>query len=118
MSQANWYDPLIMPGIFTVFGLLVWWMGSMAEQKGKPGSWKWVGVVLLVIGAGFGYTHFQQQTGSSPEDVLYRASLPINRRFAGANYLAFFLPLVGILVCVAWHFLAGNVVPDEAPVAE
>ena len=113
MNAPDWYEPLIMPLIMTFFGLLVWWMGTMQEQKGSGGSWKWYGIVLLIIGAGFGYKPFMDF-----QDFTYRSGLPENRRYAVGHYGALIFPLLAVVGCILWHFMGGKSAPAETPASE
>ena len=103
-----------MPGIMTVFGVLTLWLGWLAERGGKPAQWKWLGVLFLLIGMWSGYEYFGLMIGSSPEAEIYRAGLPSIRRYTYAHYVAFFLPLVGLIGGVALQFLKR---PSGAPAA-
>ena len=118
MPVPNWYEPLVMPGILTFFGLLIWWMAMMAEEKGKPASWKWFGFALLLIAMGFGFQSFEKMIGQSPDDLLYRSSLPSNRRFAMAHYAAFVIPALAIVGCIVWQFAGKKPAPAETPATE
>ena len=118
MPLPIWYEPVVMPGIFTFFGLLVWRMAMMAEEKGKVASWKWLGLVLIVIGLGFGFTSFERMIGQGPDDVLYRANLPSNRRFFMAHYAAFIIPALAIVGCIISQFTGRKSAPPEPPATE
>jgi len=106
MSTPDWYEPLIMPGILTFFGVLICWMGWMAEKAGKTANWKWLGILLLIGGMWFGYTNsFSHMIGQSPEDKLYRDNLPTVHRYAYAHYASFFLPLFALIGCIILQFV-------------
>jgi len=106
IPPKDWYDPLITPGILTFFGVLVAWLGWLSEKSGKSANWKWIGVLFCIAGMWIGYTNYlAPMIGSRPEDILYRAGMPSVRRFAYGHYLAFFLPLLGLIFCVVMHFV-------------
>lgn len=113
MPPKDWYEPLILPGIFTFFGLLTWWMAMMAERKGKPVSWKWIGLICFVLGMVFGFRYFMDV-----QDFAYRAAMPSNRRFAYAHYLSLLLPAFSLVACVIWGFVIKKSSPPEMPAAE
>ena len=113
---STWYEPLITPGILTFFGVLVAWLGWRAETGGKSAGWKWIGALLCIAGMWIGYTnYFAPMVGSSPESVLYRASLSSVRRVAYAHYLSFFLPLFGLIFCIILQFVKKPAASPSAP---
>jgi hypothetical protein len=105
MSPKDWYEPLVMPGILTVFGTLTYWLGWMSERNGKVAMWKWLGVIFLVVGMWAGFGYFEHMIGSGSDDVIYRAGMPSVRRYSYAHYMAFFLPLLALIGCVILHFV-------------
>lgn len=107
-----------MPVIFTAFGVLVWGMAMLAESKGKVATWKWLGIGLLIIGMVFGFQYFEKMIGGSPDDTLYRANLPSNRRFQFAHYGAFLLPVLATVLCFLWQFSTRKPAPADTPTTE
>lgn len=115
MPPTDWYEPLVLPGILTFFGILICWLAWLAEKGGKNAPWKWLGIVILLIGMWFGYVnYFSHMIGSSAADVLYRSGMPSVRRYAYAHYLSFFLPLVALIGCVILQFVK-KPAPGSAP---
>lgn len=101
----TWYEPLIMPGIMTIFGVLICWLGWLSERNGKVSSWKWLGLVFLAAGMFFGFKWLSPMIGHSSLDSLYRSGLHTPRRYAYAHYVAFFMPLVALIGCVILQFV-------------
>lgn len=101
MPPKEWYEPIVMPGIMTVFGALIWWMAMMAEQKGKNAPWKWLGVFFFALGIFFGAGPFMQY-----QDPVYRAGLPGNKRVVAVYYGSLLLPLFSLIGCMIWQFTA------------
>lgn len=102
---TDWYDPIVLPGILTLFGVLICVMGFNAEKGGKAAIWKWIGVFLLAVGMFFGFPYFNVMIGHSAQDVIYRSSLSTIRRVSYMHYLAFILPLLAFIVCLAMQFV-------------
>lgn len=114
----DWYEPLVMPGILTIFGVLVCWLGWLSEGNGKSAPWKWFGVVLLLAGMWIGYTnYFSHIIGQSPDDKLYRAGMFSPRRYLYAHYLSFFLPFLAMIGCIILQFVK-KPAPSAAPAPE
>jgi hypothetical protein len=112
MPPKDWYEPLIMPGILTFFGVLIFWMGWLSERGGKTAGWKWLGLLFLLWGMWLGYTnYFAPMVGQSSEDVLYRAGMPSVRRYAYAHYLAFIMPLLGLVFGIVLQFIKRRPAP-------
>ena len=100
MPVTDWYEPLIMPGIFTIFGVFIWWLAMLGEMKGKPAPWKWLGVVFFLLAMWFGFGYMVRMF-----DPVYYASLPSHiKRFTVPHYLAFFLPLLALIGCFVWQY--------------
>jgi heme/copper-type cytochrome/quinol oxidase subunit 3 len=107
MPPKDWYEPIVMPAIMTVFGVLIWWMAMMAEQKGKNAPWKWLGIVFLALGIFFGLGPFMEYM-----DPVYRAGLPGNKRVVAVYYGSLFLPLLSLIGCVLWQVFGKRFVPQ------
>ena len=105
MPPKDWYEPLELPGMLTLFGVMICLFGWNAEKGGKSAPWKWLGIALLIIGLWVGFPYFSHMIGGSPEDVIYRAGMPSIRRFSYAHYLAFFMPLLALIVCGILQFV-------------
>jgi hypothetical protein len=113
MPPATWYEPIVMPGIFTAFGLLIWALGMLAEKSGKAAGWKWFGIALLLAAMFFGFPRFMAM-----QDYAYRMSLSSVRRVPLAHYAGFILPLIAVIGCLGWHFLARKSTPTDATATE
>ncbi|MEA2552998.1 MAG: hypothetical protein QOJ65_1174 [Fimbriimonadaceae bacterium] len=111
--HKDWYEPIVMPGILTFFGVLVWWMAMMADRKGKPAPWKWIGLILIALAIGFGYGPFADY-----QDYTYRMGLPPNRRVVVVHYGALVLPVVALIGCVGWLAVGKRFGPSRPAAAE
>lgn len=110
MPPKDWYEPIIMPGILSFFGVLIYLLGWSAEQKGRSAPWKWIGALLFIGGIFFGYEPFMNY-----QDFTYRAALPSNKRVAVVHYAALLLPAFCLLVAIAMQFIPRKAAPVSEP---
>jgi hypothetical protein len=92
-------DILLMPGLAVFFGLLIYFLGEFNEALKGGVVWKWVGIVIMALGALSGYRFFYAMVAPNTEGNAYRA-LMYSRKVIIANWGAFLFPLVCIVIAI------------------
>lgn len=105
-SDLSVTDIVVMPVICTFFGMLIYFLGQKKENQGGKAPWKWVGVLVLGLGAGLGWQYFAPMVGFGNEvDSAFVQSQYDAKRFKLSMYSAFLLPLLALISCVIVHFV-------------
>lgn len=105
-SDLSVTDILVMPLICTFFGMLIYFLGQKKENSGAKAPWKWVGVLILGLGAGLGWQYFAPMAGLGNEvDATFVQSQYDAKRFKISMYGAFLLPLLALIACIIVHFI-------------
>lgn len=105
-SDLSVTDILVMPLICTFFGMLIYFLGQKKENQGGKAYWKWVGVLVLGLGAGLGWQYFAPMVGIGNEvDSAFVQSQYDARRFKLSMYTSFLLPTLALISCVIVHFV-------------
>jgi hypothetical protein len=113
LPPDNWYDPIVLPGILTFIGAFIYWLGWLNERNGKSVSWKWIAVVFFLIAMFLGFGMMSRMS-----DPIYAQMIPKVKRWVMPHYLAFFLPLFGLIAAIVLHFMprkpAGTPAPQDS----
>lgn len=98
----TWFDPMILPGILTFFGAVIFVFGRLNEvQQNKDGFFKWVGVLLLGLALFLGFEKVVWL-----RDPLYSGlASEVGRRLVLAHWAAMAVPLLTLGGCLAWYML-------------
>ena len=108
-------DIMLMPALAVFFGLLAYLLGEFNESLKGGTVWKWVGGVILGLGALSGFRYFLAMISGSFEGKLYQAQI-FQRRVVYAHYAAFWLPLIclGIVIAISyWRKKQRRLIYDE-----
>ncbi|MBX3119263.1 MAG: hypothetical protein KF784_09370 [Fimbriimonadaceae bacterium] len=101
----NWFEPMLLPLIASIFGGLMYFVGAMKERDGAKSKAKWVGVGICGLGVFLGFSPFWTWVSSSPESEIYR-SMYHGRKMMIGHLGSLLMPLIVILVAVGHHFIA------------
>lgn len=96
-------DVLLMPMLAVFFGMLFFLLGEFNAHMRGRGFWKGVGVAILALGALTGYRFFLAVVSSSFEGKVYRSEI-YQRRLLYAHWVAFWLPVLCLLIVAAIYF--------------
>lgn len=105
-SDLSVTDIIVMPLICTFFGMLIYFLGQKKENQGGKAYWKWLGVLVLGLGAGLGWQYFAPMVGIGNEvDSAFVQSQYDARRFKLSMYASFLIPLFALVACVIVHLV-------------
>lgn len=108
-------EVLLMPGLAVFFGLLAYFLGEFNDQLKGGKAWKWVGIVILAMGALSGFRYFLAMVSSSDEAKYYQ-SMVFQRRLIYSHWAAFWFPLVClaiVLVISYWRKKNRRILLDD-----
>lgn len=98
---ASWYDVLLLPVFFVGVSVFVYAAGRAAELKLKDAAWKWWSLLPLAAALYSGYGPLSYMS-----DVAYRSGAEdYGRKMVAAHYLAFWLPMAGVVGIAIWWWL-------------
>jgi hypothetical protein len=104
MPPASAIEVIILPALAVFFGWLVYLLGVRMERvTHEPARWKWVGVVILILGAYAGFGPFLSYVSPGLDAQLYRDSIP-GRRMLISHLSGFLVPLVSVVLVALYEF--------------
>jgi hypothetical protein len=106
----SWYEVLLLPLIFSVFGVVMWIGSRNAELKtGKPRPWKWAAAIPFLIALYTGWDPIARV-----RDFMYREAIePLGKKMLMAHYAAFLVPVVALIALAVWHYMDVKRVASE-----
>ena len=97
MNQ-EWYEPMLLPVFASFAGGLIWFFAVMAEKQGRRAPWKWLAIPCFLFGMFAGWGPFMDAF-----DPFYQRLFRGQKKFQMSHYIAFILPLLGLLFCIGWE---------------
>ncbi len=89
---------LMMPALFSVLGffsLILGWISF--KNSGDMPKWRWISLVLFVVGFFFGFSWFWRYVNPSVDSYAYRTTIT-TRFMVAAHYVAPVIPLILIII--------------------
>lgn len=100
-APSSWYEPMLMPVIFTFFGAVVFVGGRLLEtQQNKDVKGKWFGVALLLLALVLGFARVWHL-----RNLIYAEILKDwGKKFLFSHWLAFLFPLLACIAIFGWYY--------------
>ncbi|KXK14227.1 MAG: hypothetical protein QY327_00480 [Fimbriimonadaceae bacterium] len=106
LPPASWVDVLLLPGLACLFGLLAFVLGLRTQLQGGKPYWKYVGLLILILGAYAGFGPFYNVVGGSFEAIAYKDLLRgRGQKIMIAHWAGFWLPVSLILIGLLSEFV-------------
>lgn len=98
MGAKGVSDFLLLPLLATFFGLLIYFLGVKKEVDGGKAVWKWIGLLVVGVGAFSAWSDFALMVGiGDPAYVSMQKAQYDGKRFLVAIYGGFLIPVVSIV---------------------
>lgn len=94
----KWHEVLILPVLFTIFALLIWFPGRSAQFKHGV-TWKWwaLGPLLIALYSGSQYFMYMR-------DAVYAEMVSVyGRKLTYAHYMSFVFPVLVLVGLLVWN---------------
>jgi hypothetical protein len=100
----NWWEVLLLPGFFSVFGVIIWIAGHQNEVKaGRRSPWKWIALIPFGIALYTGLQWTWPMFAPGAHAAFYRTGIePYGTKMRVAHYSAFFFPVLIIFALGIW----------------